>query len=596
MRNLFLIPMLIACLSVNAQISKLSNATKDKSMTSFEKNPNTTATYEETISFYNDLAEKHSNLQFLRYGITDSGYPLHLAVISNEEDFQPSSIRKKGKRILLINNAIHPGEPCGVDASMMLVRDYLEQASLSQFLEHTVIVIIPFYNIGGGLNRNSHTRTNQLGPEAYGFRGNAKNLDLNRDFVKCDSRNAQTFNYIFNRWKPDIFIDNHTSNGADYQYTMTLIATQHNKLDKHLGKYLNDRLLPYLYKDMKARNWEMTPYVYARNTPDEGIIEFLDLARYSSGYAALHNTIAFMPETHMLKPYKDRVESTYQFMDSMIKLMHADHELIGEVKAKAIENTKTKKLFALNWELDTEKVDKLLFKGYTAKYKASEVSGLDRLYYDRNEPYEKEIPYLRNYKTTTQVEKPIAYIIPQAYVDVIERLEVNKVSLQRLRKDTVLEVAMYQIKDYKDRAAYEGHYLHYDIEVEKEIHKWSYRRGDFVIYTNQASNRYIMETLEPHAPDSYFAWNFFDGILMQKEYFSPYVFEDLAAKYLQENPQLKQDLDAKKKADEAFAKDAYAQLDFIYKNTAHYEYTHKMYPVGRLEKDIDLPVVIKEGY
>ena len=240
---------------------------------------------------------------------------------------------------ILINNGIHPGESDGIDATMMLFRDYASGKIKSP--KNTVLVTIPVYNIGGALNRNSTTRTNQNGPESYGFRGNARNYDLNRDFIKADTLNARTFMDIFHAVNPDIFIDNHTSNGADYQYTMTLIASQHNKLDPHLAKYLNDRLLPYVYKDMKARDWEMTPYVYARSTPDEGIIEFLDLARYSSGYAALHNTIAFMPETHMLKPYKDRVESTYHFMDSMIKLMHTDHQLIAEAKAKAIENTKT---------------------------------------------------------------------------------------------------------------------------------------------------------------------------------------------------------------------------------------------------------------
>ena len=99
---------------------------------------------------------------------------------------------------------------------------------------------------------------------------------------------------------------------------------------------------------------------------------------------------------------------------------------------------------------------------------------------------------------------------------------------------------------------------------------------------NQASNRYIVETLEPNAPDSYFAWNFFDGILQQKEYFSSYVFEDLALEILEGNPDLKKRLEEKKKADADFAKNGYAQLDFIYKNSEHYEPTHQVYPIGRL--------------
>lgn len=554
-----------------------------KFITPFEKNDNTTATYEEVISFYKNLSNQFPQLQLTTHGLTDIGLPLHTAVLSIDQDFDPISIRNKKKNVLFINNAIHAGEPCGVDATMMILRDYLEDEDLQKFLAHTVIVVIPMYNLGGVLNRNSHTRTNQNGPESYGFRGNAKNLDLNRDFIKCDSKNAKTFNQIYNYWQPDVFIDNHTSNGADYQYTITLIPTQHNKLDPHLALYLNQEMLPRLFSDMKNNNWEMTPYVYARTTPDEGFAGFLDLARYSSGYAALHNAISFMPETHMLKPFKDRVNSTFTFMDVMIKLMHDDFEKIASTKNKAIENTKTKKVFDLNWSLDLEKNDMVYFKGYTPKKKPSLISGNPRLYYDRNDPFEKEVAHYNYYKTTASVEKPIAYIIPQGYSEIIERLRWNNVVVNELDKDQYFEVELYRIKDYSSgRRPYEGHFLHKDVEVEKWNQKKLYRKGDFIIYVNQASNRYIVETLEPTAPDSYFAWNFFDGILQQKEYFSSYVFEDLAVEILEENPALKKQLEEKKKADPDFAKNGYAQLDFIYKNSKHYETTHQVYPVARL--------------
>jgi len=388
MRTLFLPLMLIfaACATTNTTTMLDNNQTDFK--TPHEKNPNVTATYYEAIDFYKKLASAYAEIKILEYEKTDIGKPLHLIVLSNDTDFDATSLRKKNKRIILINNGIHPGEPCGVDASMMLLRDYAKGKKLP---DDVVLAVIPIYNIGGALNRNAHTRANQDGPESYGFRGNARNLDLNRDFVKADSRNAQAFTQIFHEWQPDFFIDNHTSNGADYQYTMTMIATQHNKLETTLGTYLNDDLMPRLYADMKARKWEMSPYVYARTTPDEGIIAFLDLPRYSSGYTALFNTIGFIPETHMLKPFEDRVASTYAFMESVIEAVHNDSEKIAKLRRQANENVRTQKIFDINWELDTEQVEQLSFKGYEAKYKASEVSGKDRLYYDHNAPFDKEI-------------------------------------------------------------------------------------------------------------------------------------------------------------------------------------------------------------
>ncbi len=557
--------------------------------TPFELNSNETATYQEAIAHYEKLAAQFPQLTLKSYGQTDSGFPLHLAILSEDQDFTASSIKSKGKGVLLINNAIHPGEPCGVDASMLLVRDYLLDQQKMNLLEEFVVIIIPFYNIGGGLNRNSVTRANQNGPSSYGFRGNARNLDLNRDFIKCDSRNAQTFNQIFGEWQPDVFIDNHTSNGADYQYTMTLIPTQHNKLAAPLAEVLQKDLLPELYKSMAKDGWEMTPYVYARDTPDGGIAGFLDHPRYSSGYAALFNTISFMPETHMLKPFKDRVVSTYAFMDGMIQYLHKDGKKIQEARQEAIVQQQSKKVFDLNWSLDRTVVDSFLFKGYEAKYKPSEVSGLQRLYYDRDAPYEKNIPFFNTYKSALKVEKPIAYILPQAYGEVIERMQWNGVRVERLAKDQEVNAEFYRIKDYKTgEAPYEGHYLHSQVELEKENLRWLYHGGDYVIFVDQAVNRYIVETLEPQAPDSWFAWNFFDGILAQKEYFSSYVFEDLASQYLKEDPDLRKALEAKKLEDSEFAQSARAQLNFVYKHSPHYEPTHRLYPVGRILVEQDL--------
>ena len=566
-----------------AQLSKL--------ILPFEQDNNTTSTYFQAIDFYQALAAQFpQQLELREIGQTDSGLPLHLLILSTSKTFDPDSARAAGKQILFINNAIHPGEPCGVDASMMLLRDLLLDKERQAQLERLIIVVVPFYNIGGGLNRGSFSRANQNGPQAYGFRGNARNLDLNRDFVKCDSHNARAFNQAFARWQPDVFIDTHTSNGADYQYTMTLIPTQSDKLDPQLSEYLDGRLLPRLYKDMKAAGWEMTPYVNARETPDEGIAAFLDLPRYSSGYAALHNTIGFMPETHMLKPYADRVRSTYAFIDCVIRAMQEDQAALQQARQQARDNTLSKDTFNIKWSLDPSQADTILFKGYEAKYKPSEVSGLSRLYYDRSAPYEKDIPYYRTYKTTTRVRKPMAYLIPQAYTEVVERLQWNGVKMKRLTEDVEIDLDFYYIDAYETvESPYEGHYLHFGVKTNTKHLRRLFRKGDFVVYTDQPANRYIVETLEPEAPDSFFAWNFFDGILMQKEYFSAYVFEGLAAELLRDDPELQVKLEQKRQADEKFAQSARAQLNFIYENSPYYEPSYRLYPVGRLMEPVNLP-------
>jgi murein tripeptide amidase MpaA len=552
----------------------------------FEQNPNQTLTYEEIITTYQALAAAYPRQFHLgTMGTTDIGEPLHVAVLSADGEFDAEKIRRSGRRILLINNGIHPGEPEGIDATILLLRDMLTKPDYQKLLEHLVIVAIPVYNVDGCINRSGFSRANQNGPEQYGFRGNARNYDLNRDFVKCDSRNARAFNAVFRHWMPDVFVDNHTSNGADYQYTMTLIPTLHSKLEAPLGDFLSTKMLPYLFREMKNRRWEMIPYVDTPGpTPESGIVNFCDYGRYSTGYAALWNTIGFMPETHMLKPFADRLESTRQFMEVVIGFIHQNHRELAEKRAQAFEQTKNKSLFHLDYSMDASRHDSILFKGYEAKYKPSEVSGLPRLWYDRSAPYEKMIPYYNYFKPSVSVEKPVAYIIPQAWENVLERLKINQVVMEPLQKDTTMTVQSYRIGSFKNREAWEGHYYHSRVQLETIQHERTFRKGDLVVYVNQEANRYLVETLEPNAPDSWFAWNFFDPILMQKEYFSDYVFEDLAAQFLKENPAIRTELEAKKLADPEFANDGAKQLDWVYRKSPWYEPTHRLYPVARLLK------------
>src|ERR1039458_6157956 len=177
---------------------------------------NYSATYQECKKWYEKADSAFETVKVLDYAMTDGGHPLQLAVYSADKDFDPTSLHKKNKRIILIMNAIHPGEPEGVDASMLLLRDMATQQDWAKILENVVVCIIPQYNIEGVINRGSYSRANQDGPESYGFRGNGENLDLNRDFIKCDSRNTRAFTQLFHDWDPDVFIDNHTSDGADY--------------------------------------------------------------------------------------------------------------------------------------------------------------------------------------------------------------------------------------------------------------------------------------------------------------------------------------------------------------------------------------------
>jgi hypothetical protein len=290
---------------------------------------NETPNYDECVAWWKVFSKQTDKASFNTFGSTDANQPLTAIVIDGNGAKPLNQYIKRTRPILFINNAIHPGEPDGVDASMMLAYDLIKQNN--PLMDSVIVVIVPFYNVGGAMNRNCCTRANQNGPTAYGFRGNAQNLDLNRDFIKCDSRNAQSLTKQLLQTDPELYIETHVSNGADYQYVMTYLATQEDKLGAVLGGPIRNSWNPFLEKKMNDSGFPMVPYVNVHgNPPNEGYTTFYDSPRYSSGWLSLHHIPSYVTETHMLKPYKDRVEATYQFLVHSMELVARQH--IGKLK------------------------------------------------------------------------------------------------------------------------------------------------------------------------------------------------------------------------------------------------------------------------
>ena len=553
--------------------------------TLFETSKGTeTPEYRDVISYYKDLTDTYSEISLFEIGETDAGFPLHLVVFNADGNSNLKDIKTSSKNRILINNGIHPGESDGIDASMLLLRDIVQNDSLKKKYKNSIIAVIPVYNIGGSINRNSHTRANQNGPTAYGFRGNARNYDLNRDFIKQDTKNAAAFAEVFHTVNPDVFIDNHVSNGADYQYAITHLFTQHNKLGGKLGGFLESEMRPQLETSLEEKNIAITPYVNVwGNTPEVGFSQFFDSPRYSTGYTTLFHTLGLMVETHMLKPYKIRVEQTYELLFSAIDFTEDNSEKIKNLREKATAEILTKKKYPIHFKVDKENPTNIEFKGYEGNYIESKVTSGKRLFYDKTKPFTKPIDYYNNFVTTKEIEIPKTYILQQGWHEVIKRLENNKIEFTRFKKDTLIDVEVSHIDTYETRkASYEGHYLHYNTTVKKSTTKIKFKKGDVSITTNQNGVRYLLETLEAEATDSFFNWNFFDTVLQQKEGYSSYVFEDVAEKLLTENPTLKAAFEEKLKLDEAFATNPRTQLNFIYKNSPHYEKAHLRLPVFKV--------------
>ena len=559
----------------------------DTYRTPFERgNQNQTSDWSECIAFYELLAKDFPGvLRFFQIGRSDNGLPLHAGVVTADGVLDRAQLQQAGRPVFFNNNGIHPGEPEGIDACMALVRDFCQRPERRAALGKTAFLFIPVYNVDGCLNRQDTSRVNQLGPQQFGFRANGRNLDLNRDFIKCDSLAAQAFNRFFTAWDPDVMVDTHTSNGADYQYTMTLIHTQTDKLGSGLGPFLRDTMLPAIYADMEARGWTTCPYVNpVKATPDGGIEDFLESPRFSTGYAALHHTIGFMPETHMLKPFADRYASMRALVESVLAFTVNHAVRIQELRSAARKEAARKRQWPVAWKPDYSRPSSFRFKGYAAVQRPSVLGQYSRLAYDRNQPWERDIAWFNRCIADVVVDTPKHYLIPQAWREVIERLQRNGVLMERLVSDRLFQAQAYAIDAVVSRPGpYEGHMFHENVQLTSRAMTFHARAGDVLVPLDQPNARYAVETLEPQAHDSFFRWGFFNSILEKKENFSDYVFEDTALEMLGAEPELRAAFEKWKLQNPEKTTDQDAVLSFIFAHgKRHAEPEWRRYPVLRI--------------
>jgi len=539
---------------------------------------NESPTYEEMHLMLKQLASKNKEIELFNMGNSDYGLPIYLCIVNGAGDSTKTFAKAKNETTILINNVIHPGEPDGVNAMLLWLEEWVNTGKKTKDLP--VIAFIPAYNVGGMMNRSSTSRANQNGPEEYGFRGNARNFDLNRDFIKMDTENTFTFARIFHSLDPDIFVDNHVSNGADYQYTLTYIASLKERLAPSIQTLTYEKLIPELKSQLNKRGTDLFPYVDLKGeTPAEGIVAFNDLPRYAMGYASLFHSLSFTVETHMLKPFPERVKVTKQFMEELTKWTYDNKKSIELSRKKAREWETNQDYFKYNYQI-TEIKDSILFKGFEHSFPTNETTNLKRLFYDRNKPYERYIPHYSKSIAKDSVRIPAFYVVGAQEKETIARLKANAIQFETLNSDSLMNLQVSIVSDYKSNTKpYEGHFKHREIQIKLKTLEMKLKKGDIIIPSKQKGAIFIHSVLQTRAEDSYFSWNFYDSYLQQKEYFSNYVFIDQVAEILKANPELKATFETKKATDSNFRNSEWEQLYFIYSNSPYFEQTFMRLPV-----------------
>lgn len=546
-----------------------------------------TPRYDETVAYCKRLAAASPWVHYTSFGVSPQGRALPLVILSKEQLFDPRSAQASGKAIVLIQSGIHAGEIDGKDASLMLMREIAITKQRASLLENTILLFVPIFNVDGHERFGQYNRINQRGPEEMGWRTTAQNLNLNRDYMKADAPEMRALLKLFTTWLPDLYVDCHVTDGIDVQYDITYAIEQAPYMDAGVSTWIERSLLPRALRGVEAAGHKIFFYVFPREDNDlsKGLTGGAALPRFSTGYGALQNRPTMLIETHMLKPYKTRVEATYHFLNAMIECVNDDAQSLRSAVRAADEATKrlaSVSYVPLSFSL-SEKTTMHKFLGIEARFEPSEVSGTMRRIYT-GKPVELTVPFYDDVVVTDSVRVPEAYLIPQEWKFVEEIASLHGLRVERLARRLTLEVESYRFSDVKFRdRPFEGrHGVQYTVTPLRDVR--SYPQGTFVIRTAQRAAKVAVHLLEPRAPDSFIAWGFFSAIFEQKEYAESYVMEHIAAEMLKQDAALRSEFEQKLKADSSFAKSPQARLNWFYLRSKWADPWLNVYPIGRVLK------------
>jgi hypothetical protein len=554
-----------------------------------------TASYEQTMNYFQNLADNSEFAELLTFGISPQGRKLKYLLVTNERktDREMSAqlgVRELFKPTILIINGIHSGEIEGKDASMILMREILITKEKEYLLDSINIIVVPIFSVDGHERKSKYNRINQNGPEEMGWRTTAQNLNLNRDWMKADAPEMQAMLKLVNRYIPDFVIDTHTTDGADYQYTVTYSVEWSKNIFKLMADWLGNEFAPYLEKEVEEKGFLIFPYVYLKNWdkgPEEGLLYWPSSPRFSSGYFALQNRPMLLVETHMLKPYKERVYSTKAVLETTLEFVFNNSTELKKLNQQADEHTgklyEGGKYLPISFS-NSNKYETVNFKGYEYYWDSSTVSGAKKLVYtDRKKDF--KVKYFNDIIITDSIKVAKGYYIPPEYSFLVDRLELHRVRPSYfVNESKKYFVTRYKFKDVKfSESSYEGRQtvtFDYDIYTEEV----NIPEGSYLYFTNQRTARLLTHLLEPKSADSFVRWGFMNQIFEQKEYYEDYVMEKIAAEMLENNPELKKEFDEKLKSDETFRNNPRTRLDFFYGRSPYPDKQQNVYPILRIEK------------
>jgi hypothetical protein len=430
-----------------------------------------------------------------------------------------------------------------------------------------------------------------------GWRTTSTYQNLNRDYMKADTPETRAWLQLWNLWQPDLFIDCHVTDGADYRCNITYHHEHHAGVD--------DAVLAW---EREVFGGKVAPATEAAGNIISWYLEFIDnrdltlgtrdfngSPRFSTGFVPIRNRAGILIETHMIKDYRSRVIGTYDFLRAALTEVNRDPQRLRQIGREADQRTiaagksyDPTPSFPLEFELIDETTPFEL-KAFQYETEHSEISNDLRVIYGR-EPLDLTIPMYQTFRVKTAVAPPLFYIVPGQWTEVISVLKAHGLDMKTLAAFVPIEVESYRFTNVTwPYGPFEGRYMP-RFDVEPTVETRVFPPGSVVVPLAQPAGKVILNLLEPQAPDSLARWGFFNAIFEEKEYAEHYVLESLAREMLANDPDLQQEFEQLLALDPEFAASPAARLRFFYKRSPYWDPQMNLYPVGRITGLLDLPL------
>ncbi|MCS5490678.1 M14 family metallopeptidase [Algoriphagus limi] len=537
-------------------------------------------TYTETMDWLRKLANSSPYLEMKSLGKSEQGRDIYLLVASKSQKFSPEDLAQENKATLFFHGGIHAGEIDGKDVGMMLLRDILHGEKM-QLLDEANILFIPILNVDGHERRSEFGRVNQRGPKEMGWRTNARNLNLNRDFTKIETAGVKAVIDVLNSYQPDLYVDVHVTDGADYQYDVTYGYVKTGGYSPAISQFLSETFQPEVDQALKDWGHIPGPLLFAANGDDfsEGNIAFSFSPRFSHTYGDARHIPSILIENHSLKPFRQRVLGTYAFLEQAIRTIAKHYPAVQN--AIISDQNQEKESIAVKFKFREAPADTMDFLGIASKKVRSEITGAEYVVWE-GKAINQQVPSLLMDVPVQTVPIPKAYWISSEWGEVIEKLQNHGVEMEILDQPREVKLEYSKVTDFKmGSQPYEGLMRVQEFASEKIYRSQTFLPGSVRIKTDQDLGELIVILLEPESVDSFFQWGFFNTIFAQTEYMETYIMEPMIAQMLEKDANLKAAFEEKMSSDPEFAKNPRRIYRWFYEKTPYFDQNWKVIPVGR---------------